>query len=179
MPMPTTITLQTPLGANANANEEWLEISKIGECRTMKMKMQPKEPKKVSLERMSAQDLRSIKKHDSFLYYSIPGVRSAKMLLKDVDAPEDLATCDELTRNCISSPSRLQTLRGKAMTQTVTRSSCISFECHPDLHYLDDFSKEDFDAYNDCSDDCSYASSDDDCSDDTLDGLLLGWPSAK
>ena len=34
---------------------------------------------------MGLQDLRSLKQQDSFLYYSIPGVRSAKMLFKEVE----------------------------------------------------------------------------------------------
>ncbi|KAL7527043.1 hypothetical protein ACHAXR_001772 [Thalassiosira sp. AJA248-18] len=172
--MPTSIVTQTAPGVIAN--EEWLETPKIGECRSMKMRMQPKEPKKVSMERMSAQDLKSIKKQDLFMYYSIPEVRRAEMLLEGIDASKDLATC-ELTRNCISSPSSLITLQGKALTHTVTRSSCISFECHPDilLFDLDDLSDEDFHNLNDNSDDCSYASSDT-CSDDSSDGLILGWP---
>ncbi|KAL7528658.1 hypothetical protein ACHAXR_002554 [Thalassiosira sp. AJA248-18] len=125
---------------SAISNEGWPGITKIGESRTVKMRTQTIEPKKVSLKSMSVKDLKSIKKNDSFLYYSIPGVRSAKMLMKDIDASKGLtkvlSTCELKRNSCNSSSLRLQTLpQGNDLT--VKRSSCISFECHPDVFFQD------------------------------------------
>ena len=70
------------------------------------------------------------------------------MLMKDIDT-SNLGTC-AMPRNCTSSPARMQTVQGKATSQTVTRSSCISFECHPDLLLIDELSsEEDFDEDDD------------------------------
>ena len=108
-------------------------------------------------------DLKAIKKHDPFAYYSIPAVRSAKVLFKD-DMDVDMSNLQEsgLRRNCTSCPSRMQTSRARPVktsrnddweqeqqeeepqsssTQKVSRSTRISFECHPDL-ILDDLLDE-------------------------------------
>ena len=133
---------------SSNANDEWPEMieewpvnGKVGESITVKTKTQPSSPKTIDLKNMSAEDLKSIKKQDPFLYYSIPGVRSAMFLSTDIDT-SDLGASK--TKSC---PSRLQTTRGKARSsRTTTRSSCISFECHPDLmmeDLLSDLSLED------------------------------------
>ena len=37
---------------------------------------------------LSSEDMKNIKAKDPFLYYSIPGVRAARMKLKDVNDPE-------------------------------------------------------------------------------------------
>ena len=88
---------------------------------------------------MSCEDLTSLKQRDPFSYYSIPGVRSAKILLKEIDDSTDLDDC-RLARNCTSCPSRLQTSQPGKLT--VKRSSCISFECHPDLILYEDLEEE-------------------------------------
>ena len=114
-------------------NEEWPEIisvARIGECRRVKVELMAKKTKKVDIKDISADALKSIQKEDSFMYYSIPGVRSAKVLMKDIDTSNLEAS---QFRNCILCPSRLETVQDKAQPRTVTRSSRISFECHPDL----------------------------------------------
>ena len=106
--------------------EEWPSSvnGKPGEVRRVKMKTEPPEPKIIDLRNIGTKDLMSIKKKDPFLYYSIPEVRSAKILGRDVDIK--------------AQPPR-----------TAKRSSCISFECHPDLLFEDlllDLSLDDEDA---------------------------------
>ena len=90
-------------------------------------------PKQIDLKTISsANDLKSIEKQDTFLYYSIPGVRIARLLGRDIDVT-DLAT-SRMPRNGHSCPARLHAEQDKASnSQIVTRSSCISFECHPDI----------------------------------------------
>jgi len=66
----------------------------------------------------SLDDLKSIKKQDSFMYYSIPGVRKATVLMQDID-----------TANL----GRAAQDGAPQASQKALRSTCISFECHPDL----------------------------------------------
>ena len=125
---------------SANANEEWPEIINTRNDNPLSNDMIRVEyheaiddgPKKqIDIKDISANDLVSIKREDPFMYYSIPGVRISKMLMKDVDT-SDLSASSTIKRSCFSSPSRLETVQGKAQ-ETVVRKSCISFECHPDL----------------------------------------------
>lgn len=115
------------------ANEEWPEMitldGKPGETRRVKMQFNPPEPKTIALKTVSTNDLSTLKKKDPFLYYSIPGIRSAKVLGKEVDV-NNLGTC--AIRSC---PSRLFTQISKSYQPavTATRTKRISFECHPDL----------------------------------------------
>mmetsp|Transcript_8693 Transcript_8693/g.15747 ORF Transcript_8693/g.15747 Transcript_8693/m.15747 type:complete len:153 (+) Transcript_8693:241-699(+) len=119
-------------------NQEWSETisnAKIGECHQVSMaameSVRLHKPKKLNTSNMSANELNSVQKQDPFMYYSIPGVRSARMLMQDVDtsnlgasafrgplAPETDEDNDEINQ---------------ASKTVVTRSSCISFECHPGL----------------------------------------------
>ena len=115
----------------SRTNEEWPEIinGQVGEVIRAKIETQPPEPKTIALKTVSIDDLKSIKKKDPFLYYSIPGVRS-KLLGKEVDVAN-------LGRSC---PSRLFTKSSSEAYQpvlTATRSKRISFECHPDLLFED------------------------------------------
>lgn len=133
------------------ANEEWPEIvgGRVGERRTMKIAThQAPVQKQISVKNMSAEDLTKMKKNDPFLYYSIPGVRSARMLGKEIDV-SDLGTC-RMPRSSMSCPSRLQAAQGGAKNnQTVIRSKRMSFEIHPDvllfeeLGILDDLEEDD------------------------------------
>jgi len=65
---------------------------------------------------ISMNDLSKVKEQDSFLYYSIPEVHHAKMLEEDLD----MAQVDD------------------AQPRSVTRRSCISFECCPDRLLFDE-----------------------------------------
>ena len=86
-----------------------------------------KEPKKlkkeIDIKNITAEDLENIHRQDPFLYYSIPGVRSAKVLMKEVDTSNLGASALNRNSMCPLTPQ----------SQKVTRSSCVSFECHPDL----------------------------------------------
>ena len=86
------------------------------------------EPKKtVDLKYItSLDDLKSIKKQDPFMYYSIPGARKATVLMRDIDLS-----------NLIGAGQAVQGETPQA-SQKVSRSTRISFECHPDL-LLNDF----------------------------------------
>ena len=77
-------------------------------------------PKKtVDLNHISnLEDLKSIKEQDSFMYYSIPGVRKATVLMQDIDMT-----------NLIGAPEQV----APQVSQKVSRKSRVSFECHPDL----------------------------------------------
>ena len=96
--------------------EEISIIARIGESIMVPTKLMDEKPKKtVDIKNIrSLDDLNSIQKQDPFMYYSIPEVRSAKMLMRDIDMSN-------------LSPR----------SQKVSRSTCISFECHPDLLYED------------------------------------------
>ena len=128
------------------SNEDWPEIispTRVGDHLKMKIKFDTKQSRKeIDIKNISADDLKSIQRNDPFLYYSIPGVRSATLLMKDID--ETNIGVSELTRSHSSScPSRLENGVGKSdELEKVTRSTCISFECHPDRILEDDFPLE-------------------------------------
>ena len=108
----------------SSVNEEWPQqlgpFGKVGEVMTVKTVFEPPKPKTIALKNVTAEDLKSIEKQDKFLYYSIPEVRRAKLLGRDVNT-SDLEAI-------------LQTEQGKVQSlTTVTRSKRISFECHPDI----------------------------------------------
>ena len=119
----------------SRTNEEWPEIinGQVGEVIRAKIETQPPEPKTLALKTVSIDDLKTIKKKDPFLYYSIPGVRSAELLGKEVDTA-NLGTCK--IRSC---PSSLFTKSRRVYqpVRTVTRGKRISFECHQDLLFGD------------------------------------------
>ena len=139
------------------SNEEWSEILNIdvGEhplspsavaasLTTATVPTASADPSPVEVDvnkALSAQDLRSLKKQDPFLYYSLPGVREASVQRKRVDMHQ-LAQ-DGLRRTCASCPASTQTV---AMTDTtatakVKRCTRVSFECAPDL-LLEDLLEE-------------------------------------
>ncbi|KAL7539582.1 hypothetical protein ACHAXR_010158 [Thalassiosira sp. AJA248-18] len=110
--------------------------TRIGECLTIMTKLADNEPKKeIDLRQVGADDLKSIQKQDPFMYYSIPGVRSATVLLRDIDTSNLGASL--MSRNCVSCPSRLRTQDNAPSSQKVARRTCISFECYPDLIFED------------------------------------------
>ena len=85
----------------------------------------------VIIENMNADDLKSLKKTDAFLYYSIPVAKRSAILMQDTE------TSDEVQQGCDGSACspRLETAQDNksGSSLTVTRRSCISFESHPDL----------------------------------------------
>ena len=96
--------------------EEIRIIARVGESITVPTKLMEKKPKKeVDIKNITSRDdLKSIQTQDPFMYYSIPEVRSANVLMRDIDMSN-------------LSPR----------SQKVSRRTCISFECHPDLLYED------------------------------------------
>jgi len=100
----------------------------IGERILVPTKLTDEKPKKqVYLKNISAEDLKSLKNEDAFMYYSIPFVRSAELLMKDIDV-------SNLGASGQAAPGH-----GAQQSQIVSRSSRISTECHPDLLYEDLF----------------------------------------
>jgi hypothetical protein len=88
---------------------------------------------------LSAQDLRSLKKQDPFLYYSLPGVREASVQQKRVDMHQ--IAQEGLRRTCASCPASIQTVATSDTTAKVKRCTRVSFECAPDL-LLEDLLEE-------------------------------------
>ena len=86
----------------------------------------------------SLDDLKSLKRQDPFMYYSIPGVRSAKILMKDdIDIDTANLGVSKITREEQQPPS----------IEKVTRCTRISYECGPSL-LLEDILKD----FDDCLD---------------------------
>ncbi|KAL7553032.1 hypothetical protein ACHAWF_016278 [Thalassiosira exigua] len=87
----------------------------------------PKPRPAVDLASLDSKDFKDLRRRDSFLYYSIPEVRRAQVRGENVDhvmlarrysAPPDTGSAwDDVPEQATA----------------VRRSSCISFECHPDL----------------------------------------------
>eukprot|EP00985_Skeletonema_marinoi_P029915 scaffold29627_cov80-Skeletonema_marinoi.AAC.2 len=121
------------------ASEEWPEIQ------TLVSRLAPVDPtpKEVNVNNsLSAQDLKSLKKRDPFLYYSIPGVRDATVRLEhDVDMHQ--IAQKGLKRHCQSCPAKLTSSISEPVAK-VKRCTRVSFECHTDLLLdLDDLSGSD------------------------------------
>ena len=127
------------------SNEEWSEIlsvdvqvehplstSAVASLTTVPTASADPSPVEVDVNKtLSAQDLRSLKKQDPFLYYSLPGVREASVQKKRVDMHQ-LAQ-DGLRRTCTSCPASIQTTAMNDTTAKVKRCTRVSFECAPDL----------------------------------------------
>lgn len=118
--------------SSTNTNDEWTvfaraQPSAAGSFQQVTVPTDPWRPgKQVNIKNLSSADLLSLKKKDAFSYYSIPAVRSAALLNKEVD----LSKLKESTfkRSC---PSRTQTT-SEVSPETVLRASRVSFECHID-----------------------------------------------
>jgi len=111
----------------ASKSEEISIVARIGESISVPTKTTDDKPKKtVDLKYItSLDDLKSIKKQDPFMYYSIPGARKATVLMQDLDLS-----------NLIGARQAVQDETPQA-SQKVSRSTRISFECHPDLLLAD------------------------------------------
>ena len=99
-------------------------------------------PKKViDTSLLKEEDLKSLKQKDPFLYFSIPVVRTAALLNRDVDMSslQGSQSSQRSRRSRASCPSRIEPTLPN--TTKVERRSCISFECYPDL-LLEDFLDE-------------------------------------
>ena len=113
------------IGANA----------RIGESIMVPTKLMDEKPKKeVDLGSISLDDLESLKKTDPFMYYSIPQVKRATVLMRNIDMSSLLG------------PPARAAHQGEApeVSQKVSRSTRHSFECHPDF-FLGDLLWDDLD----------------------------------
>mmetsp|Transcript_35496 Transcript_35496/g.52162 ORF Transcript_35496/g.52162 Transcript_35496/m.52162 type:complete len:158 (+) Transcript_35496:137-610(+) len=102
------------------ANEEWPEIQT-----TLVSRLAPVDPtpQEVNVNNsLSAQDLKSLKKRDPFLYYSIPGVRDATIRLEHADVDMHQIAQNGLKRCC-------QTSFTSEPVAKVKRCTRVSFEC--------------------------------------------------
>ncbi|KAL3785698.1 hypothetical protein HJC23_008731 [Cyclotella cryptica] len=91
-------------------------------------------PKQISTKEMTSQDLARLKMDDPFLYYSIPAVRKACFLSKEVD------------EYCLTSQTGEKDLAGSGnQSYVVKRQSRLSFECHSSTLTLSFFDSDDFD----------------------------------
>mmetsp|Transcript_16777 Transcript_16777/g.33554 ORF Transcript_16777/g.33554 Transcript_16777/m.33554 type:complete len:171 (+) Transcript_16777:112-624(+) len=98
-------------------------------------------PDKIDITRLNPEDFENLRKADPFLYYSIPAIKSAELLLRDVDYSN--LDKSSIRRNCVSCPSRIESEgSNNSLPQQVKRKSRMSFECHSDL-LLDDLFAED------------------------------------
>jgi len=157
-----------------NANDEWPEIL------TLASRLSPTNPAptEVNVDKsLSAQDLKSLKKRDPFLYYSIPGVRDATVRLEHADVDMHQIAQNGLKRYCQSQscPESIQTsfTSEREPVAKVKRCTRISFECHIDLLLDLDELTDDLADMNmgKASEDCCQ-SDDDYLSDDFLFELL-------
>ena len=158
-----TFALHRPDDITTSSNNNEAEFISV---QTFQVKTIPTKPKReININNInSIDDLQSIKRQDPFMYYSIPGVRSAKMLMKD---DNDIDTSNlgvsSLKKGTPSRiPSHMKTRRTVRRDSTknddcwdqqqqsshkIERSTCISFECYPDLLL------EDEDLFDDDDDD--------------------------
>ena len=128
-------------------------VMKIGQPITVRtaQPMAAKTPMKkiIDLKNTSSEDLKSMKKLDPFMFYSIPGARRALMLNQDIDTSHIANTSYRRS----SYPGRSQS----AQSNKVARSTCISVEAYPD--FLED------DLLDGVDEDFDFDYSDDDFSD--------------
>ena len=111
MPTTKTFQLKSPISSQMEENKI---VEQIGESIKVKTKTGDSIPTRMVVRNINTiKDLEHLKKQDPFLYYSIPAVRRASILGKDVDLQTVL--CD-ITRD---------------QKVTVMRNTCISFECDP------------------------------------------------
>jgi len=96
--------------------------------------------KEIDTRYLNAQDLKTLKKQDPFLYYSLPSsVRRNAATAdgagknKDMDYMSSPLTIDKSIGKSTSMPTT------KSTSTKVERRSCISFECHTDLLMEDEW----------------------------------------
>ena len=101
--------------------------TRIGEIIMVPTNNENKPKKTVDLRHITTlDDLKSIKKQDSFMYYSIPGARKATVRMQDIDMA-----------NLLGAPEHAVQDEAPQISQKVLRSTRVSFECHPDLLLAD------------------------------------------
>jgi hypothetical protein len=95
--------------------------SSPSKCWTLLPTLFTKKRQEIDLNTLNEDDVKQLQKADPFLYYSIPGVHKASLLMKEVD----FSSVSSLAATATSSSSCSST-----RSSTVSRRSCISTECH-------------------------------------------------
>ena len=116
--------------------------SSLGTTKIIKVKTgsYTHESKNINLENISGKELKTIREKDSFLYFSIPELRSAEVLGNEVDSLSTLVSPELAGRSSTGSMQRPSLQATKPLV--VTRRRRITFECHPYL-LLNEFLNED------------------------------------
>ena len=113
------------------ANKKSRESSRLGQSIST-ADPTPPPPTEVDVNKfISAQDLKSLKEQDPFLYYSIPGVREATIRLGDDEVDIHQVALNSLRRG-EGSPATASRTR-TSETVKVKRCKRHTFECHTDL----------------------------------------------
>ena len=86
----------------------------------------------LEIRSLSEEEIKSLRKTDPFMYYSIPGVHRAATLLELVD-DVDHSNKDALCRRGGQGHDRRKQLPVKRQKASVSRRTAISFEAHPSL----------------------------------------------
>jgi len=90
--------------------------------------------KEIDTRYLNAQDLKTLKKQDPFLYYSLPS--SVRRNAATADGAGKNKDMDYMSSPLISKSTPTPTTK-------VERRSCISFECHTDLLLEDEWLNDD------------------------------------
>ena len=104
--------------------------------------------KVIDTRSLKGEDLKTLKKQDPFLYFSIPAVRTAALLNRDVDMSSLQSFQSRCSRGRMGGASCPSWIEYTPNTTKVERRSCISFECYPDLlleDCLDKMADDDYD----------------------------------
>ena len=132
--------LYTPPAAAPTAADQGVSAaaSKGVAAFSVPTKGSPSTQKKKSIDTadLSEDDLKTLKKQDPFLYYSIPTVRAATVRRGSIETMASTQQDGARTaqpRRRISCPYRINS----TPTSKVERRTCISFECHPDMFFHD------------------------------------------
>lgn len=108
------------------ANKKSRESSRLGQSIST-ADPTPPPPTEVDVNKfISAQDLKSLKEQDPFLYYSIPGVREATIRLGDDKVDIHQVALNSLRREGSPASRTSETVK-------VKRCKRHTFECHTDL----------------------------------------------
>ena len=92
----------------------------------------------LEIKGLSQEDIKSLRKTDPFMYYSIPGIHRAAINLEEIDHSSENALCQgQVHCRRHSSPAELE----RPATR-IPRRTIISFEAHPCL-LLEDLLKDD------------------------------------
>lgn len=135
-----------------HTNDKWLELSKSAKMNEVLrvsasfFEEHTSTKQELDLQDLNEDDIRELQEKDAFLYYSIPGVRAAKVALKDIDYSDVNALCQGVSQVSLA-PKLSSKRRHRQVDSTkVVRRSCVSFEAHTSLlleDLLDELSDDD------------------------------------